>query len=78
VLRDMMPPPRAVRLNLRGMPTAVAVARWIYEERRFEDLPILADTLEEAGVAGEILEHCREPGDHVRGCWVVDMLLNQE
>jgi hypothetical protein len=78
LLRDVVPPPRAVRLNLRASPAASAVARWIYEERRFEDLPILADTLEEAGVAGEVLKHCRQPGEHVRGCWVVDMLLNQE
>jgi hypothetical protein len=77
LLRDIMPPPRAVRLDLRASPTAVAVARWIYEELRFEDLPVLADALEEAGVAGEVLEHCRQPGEHVRGCWVVDALMRE-
>jgi hypothetical protein len=74
LLRDMVPPPRAVRLDVRASPAAVAVARWIYEERRFEGLPILADALEEAGVAGEVLEHCRLPSEHVRGCWVLDLL----
>jgi hypothetical protein len=78
LLRDVVPPPGAVRLDLRASPAAVAVARWIYEEQHFDDLPILADALEEAGVAGEVMEHCRQPGEHVRGCWVVDALLKRE
>jgi len=57
----------------------VALARTIYEERAFERLPILGDALEDAGI-GEavILAHCREPGVHVRGCWVVDLVLDKE
>lgn len=52
------------------------LARSIYEERRFSDLPNLADALAEAGCANQnILDHCRLPGDHVRGCWVVDLCL---
>ena len=48
------------------------------EERRFEDLPILADALEEAGCDDEdILGHCRSDGEHVRGCWAVDLLLGK-
>jgi hypothetical protein len=54
------------------------LAHDIYEERRFEDLPILADALEEAGCANaDILAHCRQPGAHVRGCWVLDLLLGK-
>jgi hypothetical protein len=54
------------------------MARAIYDERRFADLPILADALEDAGCAeAAILAHCREPGEHVRGCWVVDLLLGK-
>jgi hypothetical protein len=57
-------------------PEALAVARTAYEERHFEDLPLLADALEEAGCTDEaILAHCRGPGPHVRGCWVVDLVL---
>ena len=26
----------------------------------------------------DILDHCRGPGPHVRGCWVVDLLLGKE
>ena len=41
-------------------------------------LPVLADALEEAGCTNEdILTHCRGPGPHVLGCWVVDLLLNR-
>jgi hypothetical protein len=54
------------------------MAQTIYDEWRFEDLPILADALEDAGCDNaEILKHCRQPGGHVRGCWVVDLLLGK-
>jgi hypothetical protein len=51
----------------------------VYYERDLDCLPILADALEDAGCdnAG-ILAHCRGPGRHVRGCWVVDLLLGKE
>jgi hypothetical protein len=58
--------------------TVLHLARSIYEDRRFEDLPILADALEEAGCTDlDILGHCRSGGDHVRGCWVVDLVLGK-
>ncbi len=56
--------------------TVARTARVLYKERRFRDLPILADALEEAGCTDtDILDHCRAPREHVRGCWVVDALL---
>jgi hypothetical protein len=55
------------------------IARIIYDERRFEELPILGDALEEAGCdAPELLGHCRGPGPHVRGCWAVEWILGRE
>jgi hypothetical protein len=58
--------------------TVVKLARTIYDDRGFEDLPVLADALEDAGCTDEaILGHCRGPGPHVRGCWVVDLLLGK-
>lgn len=55
---------------------AVKLARVIYEEDRFGDLPYLADALEEAGCTSqELLDHCRERRPHYRGCWVVDAVL---
>jgi hypothetical protein len=59
-------------------PAVVDLAKSIYDERAFDRMPILGDALEEAGSANaEILAHCREPGEHVRGCWVVDALLGK-
>jgi hypothetical protein len=58
--------------------TVVGIARGIYEDRAFERMPILADALQEAGCENaDILAHCREPGVHVRGCWVVDLVLGK-
>jgi hypothetical protein len=54
------------------------LAQAIYDDRVFDRLPILADALEEAGCTNaDILNHCRQPGEHVRGCWVVDLLLGK-
>jgi len=59
--------------------TVVALARGIYEERAFDRMPILADALQDAGCDNEdVLGHCRGPEPHVRGCWVVDLLLGKE
>jgi hypothetical protein len=60
-------------------PDVVRVARAIYDGRRFEDLPVLADALEEDGCTNaDLLEHCRGGGEHYRGCWAVDRVLGQE
>ncbi|MBM4071279.1 MAG: hypothetical protein FJ271_20430 [Planctomycetes bacterium] len=59
--------------------TIPRLAHSIYDERAFDRLPILADALEAAGCTdAEILSHCRGPGPHVRGCWVVDLILGKE
>jgi hypothetical protein len=58
--------------------TVVKMAQAIYGERRFGELPVLADALEDAGCTdAAILAHCRGPGEHFRGCWVVDLLLKR-
>ncbi len=76
------------------------MAQNIYVNRAFDDMPILADALEDAGCDNaDILDHCRRArcpldtnrdGDcprhkngcpftaHVRGCWVIDLLLGKE
>jgi hypothetical protein len=58
---------------------AAQIARTIYEERRFGDLPVLADALEEAGSRDEtLLAHCRDRRGHARGCWAIDALLGKQ
>ncbi len=59
--------------------TVPKMAQAIYDERDFDRLPILADALEEAGCAdAAILGHCRFPAEHVRGCWLLDLILDRE
>jgi hypothetical protein len=61
------------------MPEVVKLAQVMYDQRAFDRMPELADALEEAGCSdADILDHCRQPGEHVRGCWVVDLLLGKE
>jgi hypothetical protein len=55
------------------------IARSIYDQRSFDDMPILADALEEAGCRSEdVLHHCRGAGPHTGGCWLLDQLLGRE
>jgi hypothetical protein len=59
--------------------TVVALATGIYQDRAFDRMPILADALQDAGCENEdILNHCRGEGVHVRGCWLVDLILGKE
>jgi hypothetical protein len=78
VLRDLVGPafaPVALEPGWRR-PDVTALAQGVYEERAFDRLPILADALMDAGCDREVvLAHCRGAGPHVRGCWVVDLLL---
>ena len=58
--------------------TVLGIAETIYADRTFGNLPVLADALEDAGCEhADILSHCRGPGPHVRGCWVVDLVLGK-
>jgi hypothetical protein len=66
-------------------PTVASLALAAYEERLPHPcdldpvrLGILADALVDAGCADEtILAHLRGPGPHVRGCWVLDLILGK-
>ena len=58
--------------------TDVALAQQMYEARDFSLMPILGDALQDAGCdSADILAHCRRDGPHVRGCWVVDLVLGK-
>lgn len=81
VLRDIFGNPfRLPAVNPSWQTSKLAeLAQSIYDEQAFDRLPILADVLaEEAGCTNaEILAHCHEPGEHFRGCWVLDLLLGK-
>jgi hypothetical protein len=59
--------------------TAVYLAKGMYESRDFSTMPILADALQDAGCnSDDVLDHCRDKKQtHVRGCWVVDLVLER-
>jgi hypothetical protein len=79
-VRDIFGNPfRPITADPKWLTSAVVgLAQAIYDERAFDRLPILGDALEESGCdVTDVLEHCRQPGEHVRGCWVVDLLLNK-
>jgi hypothetical protein len=80
ILREIFGNPfRPVVLNSTWCTTtAVSLAQHIYASRDFSAMPILADALQDAGCdSEEMLSHCRGEGPHVRGCWVVDLVLGK-
>jgi hypothetical protein len=60
--------------------TAVALAAQMYASGDFSAMPILGDALQDADCdSGPVLRHCRDANAaHVRGCWVVDLVLGRE
>lgn len=55
------------------------MAEGISAARRFDELPILADALEDAGCDdAALLEHLRGTGPHDRGCWALDAVLGKD
>ncbi|AMV27480.1 hypothetical protein VT84_23975 [Gemmata sp. SH-PL17] len=80
-LRDIFGNPfRPVTFSPEWRTSAVvALAAQMYESRDFSAMPILGDALQDAGCdRADVLSHCRGPGPHVRGCWVVDLVLGKE
>jgi hypothetical protein len=81
LFRDLFGNPfRRATLDPSWLTTKVKMlAQSTYDDHAFHRMPMLADALEEAGCTNtDILEHCRTPAEHVRGCWVVDLLLGKE
>lgn len=59
--------------------TTVGLARTMPEAGEFGNLPIVADALQDLDCdLADVLDHCRGPGPHFRGCWVVDLVLGNE
>lgn len=85
ILRDIVGNPftaPALRHPVPWIVTNLALAA--YDERREDGaldadrLKVLCDAVEEAEVAGQaVVAHLRSPGPHVRGCWVIDLILGK-
>lgn len=84
MLRDIFGNPfRPITINPNWLAwndsTVVKIAQVIYDEHGFDRMPMLADALEEASCDNaHITGHCRSTVLHVRGCWVIDLLLGKE
>jgi hypothetical protein len=81
LVRDIYGNPFRPVINLDAACTgkdAVAVAHAIYEANAFECMDRLVEELESAGCTNkDVIDHCRQRGPHVRGCWVIDLLLGK-
>jgi hypothetical protein len=65
------------RWHTRDAEQILSVAGSIADERRYNDLPVLADALEDAGCREpEILMHLRGGARHAKACWVLDLILS--
>jgi hypothetical protein len=72
--------PLILRAAWRTQNAAVAmeIAKGIYHDEMFEDLPVLADALEDAACdAPDLLSHLRCGGPHTLGCWALDSVLGK-
>jgi hypothetical protein len=79
VFRNPFLPPVADRRVWAHDVHVLTMARYVYAEKDFDDMPVLADALEEAGcTCYELLGHlreCDEDTKHVHGCWALDFVL---
>ena len=88
LLRDIFGNPyRPVSVPPAGkLPEVVALARAAYEQRGLPAgtlagrlLAAVAQALVEAGCRdADVLNHCYRCAVHVRGCWLIDLLLGKE
>jgi hypothetical protein len=59
-----------------GSAAVMDLARRMYKSRDFGAMPALAEALRAAGCNNvDVLNHCRNAGPHVRGCWLLDLLM---
>ena len=80
LIRNIFPPPGQPPFDSEWRTgTTTQLADEMYAASVFDRMPILADALQDAGCENaHILTHCRDAEQpHVRGCWVVDQLLEK-
>ena len=65
--------------RLRRYPKVREAAEELYDDAPQQDMEALADILEGLGCSDRaVLTHCRAATPHVKGCWVLDLLLDRE
>lgn len=64
---------------LKNNPGVLALARTIYDQHDFSQMPALADALENAGwQETDIASHCRTDTVHIRGCRALEQILRPD
>ena len=58
--------------------TVTALTQGMSDSQDLATMPILADALQALDAIVNVLDHCRGPGPHVRGCWVVGLVLGKK
>jgi hypothetical protein len=53
------------------------VANSIYQNKAFNNMNVLRDLLIDGEYSQELIEHCKNRC-HVRGCWVIDLILGKK
>jgi hypothetical protein len=60
-------------------PLVQEIAEEVYAGAPQEDMTALAEELQALGCPHPgVLEHCRAAAPHIRGCWVIDLILGKE
>jgi hypothetical protein len=80
LLRALVPPPTPPAIDPSWLrwndSTVFRIAQGIREQQRYQDLPILADALAEAGCTDEAILSCRVRSPNLKSSWIVDALLS--
>ena len=77
LLREVVGNPFAAMKRPPASADVLALADHIYQTRDLTAYPVLRDALLDAGCDEDrVLSHCLESG-HVRGCWLIDLLLGK-
>jgi hypothetical protein len=63
--------------KLWGNGMVTRIARTIYDEYRFGEIALLKEVLRQAGCLEPAILHHLDNGHHVRGCWLLDRLLDR-
>lgn len=82
LVRDLVGPLAFRPISIRSewkTPRILEIAQGIYDERAFGRMLELGQELHRAGCdERDVLRHCVWDGEHLRGCWVIDLLLGEK
>ncbi|MCA9228339.1 MAG: hypothetical protein KDA47_22115 [Planctomycetales bacterium] len=80
LLRDIFGPIHRESTPFHNVPhdPVGQIAEHIYEQQAFEQIEALGESLGQfVSDSDPMVRHCRESKQHVRGCWVVDVILGR-